>query len=323
MPKTDAAQTTLRWLLREGDGESLDEIARDVDLPAPRVRQRVSRLRRHLHARWLALGAAGLLLLLVAGALSYRASQRGNEPPSIAREPMTPLERARILRQNALQRCAAGAYPECIAALDQAKALDPRGESASAIHEARAAAANSEQPPELLGLAGGPPRPSAPDVESTEKQNAPRELDPKRLVPSKFKPKQLAPSKPSQKREALGAAQERNALPDKLGVPSSAQLLGREFPHQQPKTPSEKRLTPLESAHWIGAERDAIAVGISGIAREFGAGFDDGAGQLEPRLELLPVLGENRERDQERSGADAHHGSRRRVRWLDHQQRSA
>ena len=67
LPKTDGAHATLHWLLRESDGESLDEIAREEEVPAPRVRQRVSRLRRHLHSRWLALGAAGLALLLCTG----------------------------------------------------------------------------------------------------------------------------------------------------------------------------------------------------------------------------------------------------------------
>ncbi|MEO6599890.1 MAG: RNA polymerase sigma factor [Polyangiaceae bacterium] len=85
LPKTDGAHATLHWLLRESDGESLDEIARDAALPAPRVRQRVSRLRRHFHARWLALGAAGLLLLLVAGLLLRSARETSSVPP-IARE---------------------------------------------------------------------------------------------------------------------------------------------------------------------------------------------------------------------------------------------
>ncbi|MEO7035850.1 MAG: sigma-70 family RNA polymerase sigma factor [Polyangiaceae bacterium] len=67
LPKTEGAQATLHWLLRESDGETLDEIARAEALPAPRVRQRVSRLRRHLHSRWLALAAAGIALLLCVG----------------------------------------------------------------------------------------------------------------------------------------------------------------------------------------------------------------------------------------------------------------
>ena len=212
LPKTDGAQATLHWLLREGDGESLDEIARDVELPAPRVRQRVSRLRRHLHARWLALGAAGLLLFVGAGTLLYQTSKGSNVPPSIAREPVPPLERARSLRQNALQQCAAFAYRECIAALDQAKALDPSGESASAVREARAAAMNSEQPPVLPSVPRGAPSVSSPDQQSTP------DSTPKQSTPSKQVPKQFAPSKALHKPEPLGATQKQNALPGKSGL---------------------------------------------------------------------------------------------------------
>jgi RNA polymerase sigma factor (sigma-70 family) len=91
LPKTDGANATLHWLLRESDGESLDEIARDAALPAPRVRQRVSRLRRHFHARWLAIGAAGLILLLAAGLLLRRTRAPSSVPP-IAREPSPPIQ---------------------------------------------------------------------------------------------------------------------------------------------------------------------------------------------------------------------------------------
>ena len=226
LPKTDNAQATLHWLLREGDGESLDEIARDVDLPAPRVRQRVSRLRRHFHTRWLALGAAGLLSLLGVGALFYRALQPTVVPPSIAREPLTPLERARILRENALPRCAAGAYPECIAALDRAKALDPSGENASAIREARAAAANPARP------AGSAPT-SAPSAKSTPKQPAPKQhapskLEPKLSAPSKLEPNSVTPSKALKKSEPIGGFQQQNALPNQQVLPSYDDLTGRE-----------------------------------------------------------------------------------------------
>jgi len=209
LPKTDHAQATLHWLLREGDGESLDEIARDVELPAPRVRQRVSRLRRHLHARWLALGAAGLVALLGVGALFYRATQPAVAPPSIAREAFAPLERARALRQKALEQCAAGQYPECIAALDQAKALDPNGESARAIGEARAAAANRLLPRPV------PERPAlSPSTSVPESKSAP-----KSPAPSKHAPKPFAPSKPMPKGEPFGALQQQNALPSKAVLP--------------------------------------------------------------------------------------------------------
>lgn len=218
LPKTDGAQATLHWLLREGDGESLDEIARDLDLPAPRVRQRVSRLRRHLHARWLALGAAGLLLLVGAGALFQRASQPPL-PPSIAREPVTPFERARLLRQNGLQRCAVGAYQECIAALDQAKALDPNGESAIAVVEARAAASHAEPSRVLPRAPTGTPPATLPDGKNTPKQYAPRKPDPKRSAPSKV----------MQKAEPLGAMQKQNVLPSKPAPTADDGALGGEL----------------------------------------------------------------------------------------------
>lgn len=85
LPQNAGARTTLHWLLREGDGESLDEIARDAALPAPRVRQRVSRLRRHFHSRWLALGAAGLALLLSAAWLLH-SLKNPESAPVIAKE---------------------------------------------------------------------------------------------------------------------------------------------------------------------------------------------------------------------------------------------
>ena len=215
LPKTDGAQKTLHWLLREGDGESLDEIARDADLPAPRVRQSVSRLRRHFHARWLALGAAGLLSLIGLGTLCQRALGPAVVPPSIAREPVTPLERARILRHDALQQCAAGAYPECLFKLDQARALDPSGEDASAIRDARNAAAH-ESP-----KAVSPERPAAaPSVSVPDAKSAPQH------APRKVAPKQLAPSSSLQK----------NAVPQQLQQPSHNDVPGDEPLTKKPKS---------------------------------------------------------------------------------------
>jgi RNA polymerase sigma factor (sigma-70 family) len=140
LPKTSDAKATLYWLLREGEGETLDEIARDAALPAPRVRQRVSRLRRHFHTRWLALGAAGLSLLLGLGAVVHFSTKASSSDAGIARESIPPLERARGIRQGALEKCAAAEYRECVAQLDEAKSIDPLGEEATAVHDARNAA---------------------------------------------------------------------------------------------------------------------------------------------------------------------------------------
>jgi hypothetical protein len=56
-------------MLREGEGEKLESIAESEQIPAPRVRKRVSRLRRHLRAQWkkevALLAALGVVVLLI------------------------------------------------------------------------------------------------------------------------------------------------------------------------------------------------------------------------------------------------------------------
>jgi RNA polymerase sigma factor (sigma-70 family) len=68
LPPGSDAERTLEWMLREGEGEKLESIAESEALPAPRVRQRVTRLRRHLRTRWAAeiaaLAALGVLVIL-------------------------------------------------------------------------------------------------------------------------------------------------------------------------------------------------------------------------------------------------------------------
>lgn len=96
------ARDTLQWMLREGDGEKLEHIARDARVPAPRVRKRVSRLRKFLRERWAAeLTLAGLAVLLgLLGALYWFASGRdpndvvkGEPPRPVPSTPPAPLPR--------------------------------------------------------------------------------------------------------------------------------------------------------------------------------------------------------------------------------------
>jgi RNA polymerase sigma factor (sigma-70 family) len=69
LPEGMDARRTLDWLLRESDGEKLEEIAATENLSATQVRQRVSRLRRYFRERWAvhaaALAALGLVALFV------------------------------------------------------------------------------------------------------------------------------------------------------------------------------------------------------------------------------------------------------------------
>jgi hypothetical protein len=63
------AAETMGWLAREAAGERLDELAREVSLPAATARQRVSRMHRWLRKRWLhealLVAAAGVVVSLV------------------------------------------------------------------------------------------------------------------------------------------------------------------------------------------------------------------------------------------------------------------
>jgi DNA-directed RNA polymerase specialized sigma24 family protein len=79
---------TMEWLVREHGGERLADIAAENNLPAPVVRQRVSRLRRALRTRWASLLGAGAvlgLLLAVGGGAADFAVEAG--APEIVHEP--------------------------------------------------------------------------------------------------------------------------------------------------------------------------------------------------------------------------------------------
>ncbi len=148
-------QHTLEWMLREGDGEKLEHIARDVNLPAPRVRQRVSRLRRFLRERWAAelmLGLLGVALITPVGIWYYRhlhpQENIANHDPVLRPEPpQTPEMRGRELRRLALQRCNEIPAPDCLNDLNRARALDPAGDSAAEVATARSLAAARLAPP--------------------------------------------------------------------------------------------------------------------------------------------------------------------------------
>jgi DNA-directed RNA polymerase specialized sigma24 family protein len=100
---------TLEWMIREGDGEKLESIAESEQIPAPRLRKRVSRLRRYLRAEWkkeiALLAALGIVAVLI------WLARRGREP--VAHEPIRPLpmEMAPAPRAPALGPSAAPVPP--------------------------------------------------------------------------------------------------------------------------------------------------------------------------------------------------------------------
>src|SRR4051794_13017199 len=102
LPPGEENKTTLDWMLREGEGEKLESIAETEKVPAPRVRQRVSRLRRHLKTHWqkevALLATLGVLMTILVFVL------RKKEPEPIANED---LPRAAELRKVGIEKCLA------------------------------------------------------------------------------------------------------------------------------------------------------------------------------------------------------------------------
>ncbi|MGC4093744.1 MAG: sigma factor [Polyangiaceae bacterium] len=215
LPDPDA-KNTLEWMLREADGEKLEHIARDENLPATRVRKRVSRLRRLLRERWAAEALLGVTLLMLGGSVAvyrhYRIEPQPHALPEIP-APRTPLELARELRRGALERCRTGDPRECLDDLDRARALDPQGDGEASVSEARRIAGDRIAPapapsaPAPLDSAP-PPAKRVPYITSPAPtaQRAPR-LPPKASLemPSDTLPPQpsdAAPSKPEDRKES-------------------------------------------------------------------------------------------------------------------------
>lgn len=132
LPPGEENKTTLDWMLREGEGEKLEWIAENENVPAPRVRQRVSRLRRHLKAHWqkevALLATLGVLITILVFVLKRK------EPEEIISED---LPRAAEIRKKAFEQCLANEFKDCLQKLDEAKRLDPAGDSRPEVRQAR------------------------------------------------------------------------------------------------------------------------------------------------------------------------------------------
>ena len=182
LPDGEHAESTLKWMLREGSGEKLESIAQEEGVPAPRIRQRVSRMRQHFRTRWAAQIAAVAALVLVIGTALWYAKRApdteiAHEPPV---EP-TPEHQAKELRRAAYESCEAQQWRKCIETLDEAKRLDPKGDTQERVAAARRAAAR--------GLA--PPKQPAP-VQKVAPKDAPAKEKPEpirgKAIPKKLQP---------------------------------------------------------------------------------------------------------------------------------------
>lgn len=167
LPANDEAKRTLEWMLREGQGEKLESIAESENIPAPRVRQRVSRLRRHFKERWvaqLALVGVVVVTLLVSW---FLLKNRGGVSPEVQRDPSavppspSRVQRARELRQLAFEQYDNKEWKRCLDSLDEAKDLDPAGDTEPNVQSLRAGAINE------LSKNKGVPSKKGPSKENT------------------------------------------------------------------------------------------------------------------------------------------------------------
>jgi DNA-directed RNA polymerase specialized sigma24 family protein len=195
LPEGAENKKTLDWMLREGDGEKLESIAASEKLPPPRVRQRVSRLRRHFKENWqreVAMLAA--LGVIVSAIVIY--VMRKPEPNIITHDVVDP--RAEPMRRLALEKCAGAEWKPCVDGLDEARRLDPAGDARPDVQQARDAAANAlkREPaptavPSALPTTTPPTNPSAQPTTSLTPTPAP--FDSAQRFDQKTKPQ--APSK--------------------------------------------------------------------------------------------------------------------------------
>ncbi len=142
---------TMQWMAREADGEKLEHIAQSEGLPAPQVRQRVSRLRRFLRKHWqaeLALMAAIAILSLVLA----RKWEQGQAKPTIVPSPefIAPdIARGKEARRRAFEACDRQEWQPCLEGLDEAKRLDPAGDATNDVETMRAKVKEAIEKPQV------------------------------------------------------------------------------------------------------------------------------------------------------------------------------
>jgi DNA-directed RNA polymerase specialized sigma24 family protein len=198
LPDNQGADSTLEWMLREGDGEKLEHIAEDAKLPPARVRQRVSRMRKHFRARWaaqLAAAAAFAVLALAAWVIWRGRAIPTNQDIAEEKRPDAPrsFDQAHEIRRLALEQCDAEKWQPCLDGLDRAKKLDPDGDRSERVQNARAAAARATQPapPVPSTTTSAPPPPAKTRVDSLQSPAPPVER--KKEPPPERKGTNLAP----------------------------------------------------------------------------------------------------------------------------------
>ena len=268
LPEGREAEQTLEWMLREGEGEKLEAIAASEKLPAPRVRQRVSRLRRHLKANWqrevAVLAALGVIvtmfLLYLRGRKDENITRDIRPVPSVSPDR---VELAKRTRERALERCQKTDWAGCLRDLDEARALDPAGDTAPAVQKARDDA-NRALDPAPTAPSAPPPTPSAPPsailapdstgpapptntlptkVDSqARRNNTSKMLAPLDSNPSDEKP--APPPPPVEAKEQTPPPPPQNTVTPQQALPQQALPQQAAEPVQQAAEPVQQKMAP-------------------------------------------------------------------------------
>ena len=189
LPEGTENQKTLDWMLREGEGEKLESIAASEKLPPPRVRQRVSRLRRHFKENWQREVALLAALGVIISAVVLFVLKKEDPNPIITHEVVDP--RAEPLRRLALERCAKNEWQPCVDGLDEARRLDPAGDKLQEVARARQAASSALQSPPVPETT---PAPSAIPLTPAPEESAPRKMEKAPTKPTSTEPSFGSPS---------------------------------------------------------------------------------------------------------------------------------
>ncbi|HEY5960603.1 MAG TPA: sigma-70 family RNA polymerase sigma factor [Polyangiaceae bacterium] len=227
LPLEPETTRTLEWMMREADGDPLETIAKENDIAAPTVRQRVSRLRRYLRERWALQVAAALgLFVVVTGLFAYRQHERRHALlPDPARVPSS-IERAVELRKTALEACRVGEWKPCIDRLDRAKLLDPAGDVTVEVQAARSGASRALTPITAPSPSTTPMRAPSPSATPAERE-APERSAPQ--IKSKSQSEKQGKLAPNRTNSAPLPIKSKAAYSKQMPMPDNADPLSQEM----------------------------------------------------------------------------------------------
>jgi DNA-directed RNA polymerase specialized sigma24 family protein len=143
-----------------GEAEEVgqDETAEELGICQATLRSRLFRMRQIFRERLAELGMLTILVLVGAmlGTQVGGVAQWGGAKPDVPVHVVTPQERAAGLRHEGMEACEERRWEECLERLDRAARIDPVGDQALEVQEARRLAEEGEEEQRPLRLEAKP-----------------------------------------------------------------------------------------------------------------------------------------------------------------------